>query len=565
MKIQYDVPIEVDDGTVLRADVFSPGAPGRYPVVLTHGVYGKGLPIERFRHRLFALSASLPDNVLGADLADAVSPHAQDDVADDDFRVWEVVDPSAWVPHGYVCVRVDSRGSGRSPGRLDPLSPREIRDYAACIEWAGTQQWSNGRVGLCGKSYYAMTQWLVAALQPEHLAAICVWHGESDWYRDATRHGGILYQFWEQFWYPQLALPVQHGLGPQAGLNPHSGRPITGDQTLDAATLVATRVDLVGDLRAHPLLDEYYRERTPRLDQVSVPLLASADWSDHDLHLRGTVRGFGEASSPDRWLEVHAGGQFDDPAAVDLQRRFLDHHLKDPGDVDPAAWADQPRVKLAVRHVDGTTTVRAANTWPVPDTHWRPYHLELGRGELLPEPAQAASTAAFQARGDGVVLETPLLAEDTTVLGPAAATLWVSSSTADADLFATLDAIGPDGQPVELRDHRGGLTPVSVGWLRASHRALDTARSTPHQPRHLHLAPQPLAPNEVVEVAVELCPTSLHLPAGYRLRLTVRGHGAAHDDPADRPAGVFAGTTTLHSGPDTPARLLIPVVPPALA
>ena len=258
MIIDWNTAIRMQDGTVLRADVFRPKEPGTYPVILNHGVYGKGVPIERFRFRLHKLAESLPDHVLVPDVADAVgSTDEEVPIAPEDFRVWEAVDPLTWVPKGYVCIRVDSRGSGESPGRLDPVSPGEIHDFAECIEWAGEQEWCNGRVGLCGKSYYAMSQWLVAAQQPRHLAAICVWHGWSDWYRDATRHGGIMYQFWEKFWYPQLVLPVQHGMGTRAGTNPHSALPIAGEETLDAATLESARADMVADIRQHPFDDEY--------------------------------------------------------------------------------------------------------------------------------------------------------------------------------------------------------------------------------------------------------------------------------------------------------------------
>ncbi len=554
MTIDWDVPIEMDDGTVLRADVFRPAAPGRYPVILTHGVYGKGLAIERFRHRLFALSAALPDNVRSADLADTIDPDATDDVAPGDYRVWEVVDPSVWVPAGYVCVRVDSRGSGASPGYLDPMAPREIDDYVACIEWAGTQDWSAGRVGLCGKSYYAMTQWLVAARQPRHLAAICVWHGLSDWYRDATRHGGILYQFWEKFWYPQLALPVQYGA--DAGTNPHSGRPVTGEESFDTAALAAHRADLPQNLRDHPVDDDYYHQRTPQLDRVTVPVLAAADWSDHDLHLRGTIRGFRQVSSDSTWLEIHSGGQFDDPDAAQLQRRFFDHHLKDgAGD-----WHTQPRVQLAVREVTGSTTRYDADEWPPPGTSHTAHYLDLTTGTLTPQPPTEAASTAYDATGEGIELPGTPATRDTTLLGPVSARLFISSSTTDADLFLTLNATGPHGDRIELRDHRGGLTPVSIGWQRASLRAVDSARSTTGQPFHPFDQPRPLIPGEVAEVEIELCPTSLYLPAGYRLQLTVCGHGAAHEDPADRPPAIYANTVTLHTGPATPSQLLVTTI-----
>ena len=108
------------------------------------------------------------------------------------YQNWEVVDPEKWVPDGYAIVRMDSRGAGRSPGMIEIWSPRESKDFYNCIEWAAAQPWSNGKIGLNGISYYAMNQWCVAALQPPHLAAICVWEGAADYYREIARHGGIL-------------------------------------------------------------------------------------------------------------------------------------------------------------------------------------------------------------------------------------------------------------------------------------------------------------------------------------------------------------------------------------
>ena len=111
------------------------------------------------------------------------------------YQNWELVDPEKWVPDGYACVRVDSRGAGRSPGLLDVWSARETQDLYQCVEWAGTQSWSNGKVGINGISYYAMNQWNAGALKPPHLAALCMWEGSSDYYRELCRHGGILCDF----------------------------------------------------------------------------------------------------------------------------------------------------------------------------------------------------------------------------------------------------------------------------------------------------------------------------------------------------------------------------------
>lgn len=559
MTIDWDVQIPTSAGTIVHADVFRPSSAGHYPVIMTHGVYGKGLPFKWFVANMLANMSSHPmlEENRGADLADIVDKYATDDVAQDDYRVWEVVDPAVWVPAGYVCIRVDSRGSGSSRGYIDPLSPGEIDDYADCIEWAGTQKWSNGRVGLCGKSYYAMTQWLVAARRPRHLAAICVWHGLSDWYRDAVRHGGILYQFQQNYWYPHLVLPVQNGNG--SAINPHSGLPITGEVQFDADTLAANRTDIVADIRNHPFIDDYHEQRTPDLARIEVPLLASADWSDHDLHLRGTIRGFQQVPGSNTWLEIHAGGQFDDPASTGLQMRFFDYFLKNSEHAEDD-WSTQPRVQVAVRHADGSTARLDATNWPVPGTTWTPWYADFADAALARQSPAELTSCTYDAAGSGVTLTGPPIETDTTVLGPVSAKLFLSSLTTDADLFLILGAIGPDGHAVELRDHRAGLTPVSIGWQRASLRAIDPERSQPGQPYHPYLAAQPLQPNEIAEVDIELCPTSLRLPAGSRLQLTVRGNSHGHNDPFDRPTETFANRVTLYAGPDRPSHILIPTM-----
>jgi predicted acyl esterase len=126
--------------------------------------------------------------------------------------------------------------------------------------------------------------------------------------------------------------------------------------------------------------------------------------------------------------------------------------------------------------------------------------------------------------------------------------------------------------------------PISQGWLRASHRRLDPERSLPYQPFHPHDAREPLTPGQVYEVDVEIWPTCIVAPAGYRIGLTVMGkdydHGGegvmshlgyelrgagvnVHDDPVTRPPEIYDGEVTVHAGPDRPSYLLLPIVPPA--
>src|SRR6202163_3224309 len=196
MRIDWDMPITMDDGLVLRCDIYRPIADGRYPVIMTYGPYGKWLHFEDlYGDQWRRMCADHPEVPTGST---------------NKYQCWEVVDPEKWVPDGYVCIRADSRGAGRSPGFLDPWSPRETQDLALCIEWAGTQAWSSGKVGLNGISYYAMNQWYVAPRQPPHLAPVSVWEGAPDFYRDLTHDGRLLCTF-AQSSYDMQVKTVQHG------------------------------------------------------------------------------------------------------------------------------------------------------------------------------------------------------------------------------------------------------------------------------------------------------------------------------------------------------------------
>ena len=567
MTIEWDVPIVTDDGITLSADVYRPTVPGSHPVIFTYGPYGKGRPFQKYQAGSYqAMVAAHPDIAEGTSEA---------------HQVFELVDPEKWVPDGYVCVRVDSRGAGRSPGYLDPLSERETRDLYECIEWAGIQPWSNGRVGLNGISYFSMNAWQAAALSPPHLAAVCLWEGATDWYRDVTYHGGI-YSTFETFWYGAIAGGAQHGLGEQAGRNPITGQGVCGDETLSAEELAARRVDLVGNNKAHPLLDDYHRSRTPDWSRITVPLLSAGNWGGLGLHLRGNTRGYELAGSDEKWLTMHDETHFSlfyAEYGLDLQKRFLGRFLKD----EDTGWDKQPRVHLRTRHVDGRVGERTSTDWPLPETRWTQLYLNAADGSMGAIPAAGRASVSYTGK-EGRAGFSYTCPEDLELAGPVAARLHVESSTTDTDLFLVLRAFAPDGTEITYLGANDPHVPVSQGWLRASHRALDLEQSRPFLPVHPHDRVEPLEPGTVYEVDVEILPTSLNLPAGYTLTLDVQAHdyvypGAVagthpdlrvpftgsgpflHNDPATRPDDVYAGTVTLHTGPEYRSYLMLPVIP----
>ncbi|MDE0537550.1 MAG: CocE/NonD family hydrolase [Rhodospirillales bacterium] len=568
MAVDWDVPIEMDDGLVVRADVFRPAGDGRHPVILSYGPYAKGLAFQDGYPSAWERMAEEHPDV----------PANSSNL----YQAWEVVDPEKWVPEGYACVRVDSRGCGRSPGYIDHFSPRETKDFYDCIEWAGVQAWSNGKVGLNGISYYGINQWHVASLKPPHLAAMCVWEGAADWYRDMTHHGGILCTFWDN-WYDMQVTTVQYGLGWNGPRSRATGELVCGDETLSEDRLARNRCAFGDEICAHPLDDDYHKARSPNWENIDVPLLSSANWGGQGLHPRGNFEGYVRSAGDRKWLEVHGiehWTEFYTDYGRKIQLKFFDHFLK--GEAN--GWDEEPRVQLLVRET-GRFIPRGEAGWPIPDTEWTKLYLDLENGKLTGAPPPKAAEISYEAMSPGLFFETEPFDAPTEITGPLASKLFVSSSTQDADLFLVVGVYDPDGNEVVFQGAIDPHTPIAQGWLRASHRKLDPVLSEPYRPYHTHDEKQPLTPDEVVELDIEIWPTSIVIPPGYTLRLNVRGcdyewagetagerlsnfknelKGCGpflHDDPRDRPPEIFANQVTLHADEARRNYLLLPMIP----
>jgi uncharacterized protein len=568
MRIDWDAPIAMDDGVVLRADVFRPVADGRYPVILSYGPYAKGLAFqEGYKSAWTRMTTSYPETAEGSS---------------NKYQNWELVDPEKWVPDGYSIVRVDSRGAGRSPGHLEVWSPREARDLYACVEWAGTQPWSNGKVGINGISYYAMNQWHVAPLNPPHLAALCIWEGSSDYYRELARHGGILCDFLTD-WSRRQVTSVQHGVGARGPKSAVTGEPVAGPPTLPEDELARNRADVAGEAQRRRLIDDYYRARLPDFARIAAPMLSAANWGGQGLHPRGNFEGYLTAGSQQKWLEVHGDTHFShfySNYGESLQRRFFGHFLKG----EDTGWDKQPRVSLNIRRPGEVFTLRAENEWPLARTQWTKFYLHSDDRSLSETPPKQAATLSYDTTGDGLTFLTAPMTQEMEITGPVAARLTVSSDTSDADLFLVLRVFDPEGKEVVFIGSNDPRTPVGLGWLRASHRKLDHERNRPYRPWHTHDEEWPLTPGEPVELDIEIWPTCIVVPPGYRIGLSVRGkdyeydgtdaalpHAAypmrgvgpfTHTDPHDRPPQIFGGVNMLHFGERQAPHVLLPVIPP---
>lgn len=568
MRIDWDVPIPMKDGVVLRGDVFRPDDDGEYPVILGAGPYGKWV---WFQDDIFAgqwriLCEQEPEILK---------------LSSNRYQSYEFVDPERFVPDGYVCVRIDVRGTGRSPGVIDYFSQRETEDLYECIEWCAQQPWCNGKVGMSGVSYLAVNQWQVAALQPPHLKALCIWEGASDLYREFIRHGGIYSKFGD-LWIDKYVWPVQNGRGEKGWRSGINGDWVSGPLTLSEEDLVANRRDWRKDVRVNALsTDEYWRVRQADLSKVETPLLSAANWGGHGLHLRGNVEGFLAAASKEKWLNFHClehWTEFYMSRGIELQKRFFGHFLKG----QDTGWGAEPRVQMEIRHPTKKPVYVGAESWPLPGTQWTKFYLEPGKALLQTAATGGKQKLSYDATSDGITFLTPPLDSELELTGPAAAKLFASSSTEDADLFLILRVFSPDMKEVTFSGANDPHTPIGHGWLRASARKLDQSRSLSYRPYHTHDERQLIEPGKTYELDIEIWPICIVVPAGYRIGLTIRGKdyvypgdlGDAvgkfgqpatgvgpfrHEDDNDRPPQIFNNVVTLHFGEDEQPYVLLPL------
>jgi hypothetical protein len=547
--LEKDIEIPLRDGVRLRADIFRPKRAGRYPALINIGAYHKD-------------KVWVPP----PDLEEPANPYMN----------WETVNPLWWVPHGYAAVRVDTRGSGRSPGLTDPFSLQEALDFHDSIEWAARQPWCNGAVGTIGISYFAMTQWLVANLRPPSLKAMIPWEGAADMYRDFAYHGGIFCLGFVANWY-----------------NNHMAHHLLGRS--DQPSPDAFSKNWVWQYMHESLESDLYHGRQARWGEIDVPFYSAGNWSGMGLHLRGNTEGFMRARTKHKKLRIHAGTHYHPFYAEEARRdqlRFMDRWLKGADN----GIMDEPPVKLLIRTGGGKGYEwRSENEWPLARTQWTRFYLEpaarAGGGQA--DPVEGLLTAESPAKSDaisysasgmskagvasaswtstvlagslprlGVSFETEPFVEDIEVTGPVVLNLFVSSTTEDMDVFATIRNIDPDGKDVWEIGQQQQAVPVAKGWLRASHRKLDPALSLPYRPYHMHNERQWLNPGQKVELNVELWPTCMVFRKGHRLRLDIQPRDGVGSAPYTHYSADYnTGENTIYTGGSTASHLLLPVIP----
>ncbi len=270
---------------------------------------------------------------------------------------WETVNPEWWVPRGYAAVRVDGRGSGKSPGQCEPWSLAEAIDFYDAIEWAAAQPWCNGKVGLSGISYFAINQWFVANLQPPSLKAI-------------IPVGGLRRSL------PRRAVPRRHPQRVHDQLVHRAPDAPPGRPRLAARCRTPGRPTRCISGSRNNLDSGAFRGAQAQWDKITVPMLTVGNWTGMALHLRGNTEAFMRAASKHKKLRIHTGSHvhpfYTEEGRRD-QLRFFDYWLKG---IDNGVM-DEPPVKLAIRKGRDEIEWRHEHEWPLARTQWTKFYFDL--------------------------------------------------------------------------------------------------------------------------------------------------------------------------------------------
>ena len=542
IKTEKDFRIVARDGVTLAADVYRPDADGKFPALLSYSPYGKDM-----QH--LAIPEGIPFSARGSGGIEAGMT---------DF----------WVPRGYAHVIADVRGTGLSGGKYTILGQHEQEDGYDMVEWIARQPWCNGNVGMMGMSYFAVLQYLVAALNPPHLKAIFAYEAWTDLYRHEFYHGGMLGLF-NVLW-PQIVLIHTPEIVSQEEFSPaqferqindlKNNVDIQGYPYIYSTTIVPQHNPITFDAIMHPYDGPYWWERSAstKFDQIKIPVYCLSRWNGWVIHLPGTFSAYNNIKAPKKlmlhvikstlgqdrpWHEHH-----------EIALRWYDHWLKG---IDTGIMKEPP-INIFVQ---GRNEWRYEQEWPLARTKWTKFYLNKEGGLSTAAPAGSEKPDAFTtipwikpgSQTPSLKYTTEPLKKELEITGPSALYLYAALSNDRANWIIDIKDIAPDGTE----------RVVTKGWLKATHRELDQSKSRPYQPYHPHTRSLAVEPDVVYEYAIEIRETSNVFLAGHRLQLVIRGQDSPREErgPWDHLPNMTETRQQVFHTDKYPSYLLLPVIP----
>jgi putative CocE/NonD family hydrolase len=570
MIVEKDVAVPMRDGVNLSVDIYRPDTAGKFPALLAFSIYNKDLQ--------------------GPDVAKTLPPQPAWS------SLWagllEAGDTKFFVSRGYIHIIGSPRGVAKSDGG----GSRQWDSYDL-IEWIATQPWCDGNVGMVGISGFGAEQFHVAKQNPPHLKAIFP--------LDPRGAYGTLGSFREE--YPGGVLHLfRYLIMHFAAMHQTKGKPGTLPAEREALWQEAMNNP---DYRMYPhlfnvltqkgqhmppyfelLIDPYDKEAIVRdaeqaLERVKVPTYTGSGWYayTYKTHLNGAQNYFEKIAAPKKLMflgPAHLERPFHSLHGEIL--RWHDHWLKN---IDTGIMNDPP-----VRYwVMGANEWRSGTDWPLPETQWTKFYLNSWErlqaapftpssvDDELPADAFAQMPPTQTNAVQTLRYMTDPLPADLLIAGPSVLNLFAEIDQDDTNWIVSLKDVGPDGSVRTVREGERDLPrdlherELTRGWLKASHRAVDPARSKPWRPWHplTRQAQKKVVPGEVAEYAIEILATANLFRRGHRICIDIAS--------ADMPTGVGGATnaeyvpnhivsskTTLHKiyhDGKRPSHLLLPVIP----
>jgi len=541
VKLEEGIPIIARDGVELFADIYHPDAEGKFPALLSLSPYGKDiqkLPVPERPSDFFRGTGGIESGI-----------------------------PEYFVSRGYVHVRADHGGIGRSGRGYCHFGQKQQEDGYNIVEWIAKQPWCNGNVGMLGHSWFAVNQYLVAAQNPPHLKAIFPHSGYTDEYRHFAYHGGIFdWGFYHHLW----RLIVTRTTEPMSKTEFSSvqlermledlrnNEDIKGVPYLYMLTIAPEKNPLMLDLLLHPYDGPFYWERSAytKFDKIKIPCYFLASWQEWAAHLPGAFSAYLGVNAPKKLLITTGLASRPWHEEYDIVLRWYDHWLKG---IDTGIM-DEPPIRIFVQ---GINQWRYENEWPLARTKWTKFYLRRGGrlADMPPWTNESPDRDSFVNKPwlrDGeeipcIKYTTDPLTEDVEITGPIALNFYASLSTEDANWFVYIKDIDVDGSE----------RVVSKGWLKASHREIDDAKSKPYQPFHRHTKSIPVEPEKIYEYAIDIRETSNVFRAGHRLQLVIRGQDSPWDDQfmIFHLCNMRETQHTIYHTAECPSYLLLPIIP----
>ncbi len=533
---------------------------------------------------IIAMNVRMPDNFEKGreyptvfEMAGYENGSASDDELNDQYGIRGSRQLTEMFNKNYVTVHASVRGTGCSGGEFDLFSWRSALDGREIIDWIARQPWSNGDVAQYGHSYSGITGFMVAATRPPQLRVASLSGLIDDIYRGIVYPGGVSNYGFPLIWTGVYRPLYDVGGGLQPGIRERHPECIEAASTKSRTVMNDPLVQGLQDTD-----NTWYQVRSliNYAERIEVPIHISGAYQDEQTGPRGPYHLFEEVTNaPVRHLLMSNGNHGTQQSdAVERERKaFVDHFMLGTG-----SDADFPRTKVTtfLEMVDNKPNgVLENRTFPLETTRWTDFYLHPD-GELrLKKPSEdGGSDVYFSGSGrqswsyeagggagapfttadapDELSYATKKFDEDVAIVGPGTATLYVSSTQADTELFVQIIDEAPNGSRYY----------VQRGMLRASHRAVigDLSDRLPngriYRPHRPHTNPTPITPGETYEYLVEIFPFGHVFRKGHRL--IVKIHAAPRVDslyiyaPKTPP-----GINTIYHDSERPSSLMLPVVP----